>query len=75
MGFIRMVLGDVSCFDDGGCVGRGGISTYLSVATMAYILMQWKRIKKGMWYVRELAHFLSPHPVSNSILLPKQGRI
>lgn len=24
MGFIRMVLGDVSCFDDGGCVGRGG---------------------------------------------------
>lgn len=40
MGFIRMVLGDVSCFD-----GEEGVYgmvdyMYLSVATLTYILMQ-----------------------------------
>lgn len=38
MGFIRMVLGDVSCFDDGDVWGGG---VYIpSVATMTYTLMQ-----------------------------------
>lgn len=39
MGFIRMVLGDVSCFDDGDVWG-GGVYSRLHVATMAYILTQ-----------------------------------
>lgn len=67
MGFIRMVLGDVSCFDDGDVWGGGYVP---SVATMTYILIK-KENKKKKICMRELAHFLSPHPFSNSILLPK----
>lgn len=80
MGFIRMVLGDVSCFD--GDVWGGGVIWYgrlhvPSVATMTYIgthavKKEDKEIKPCM---RELAHFLSPHSSSNSILLPEIGRL
>lgn len=68
MGFIRMVRGDVSCFDDGDVWGGGYVP---SVATMTYIGTYAVKKEDIKSCVRELARFLSPHPFSNSILLPK----
>lgn len=61
-----------------GMCGEGGRLHVPSVATMTYIgtyAVKKGRQRKEETCMRELAHFLSPHPFSNSILLPKQGRI
>lgn len=40
MGFIRMVLGDVSCFDGADVWGGGDMYLVYLLATMTYILIQ-----------------------------------